>query len=106
MRGNNKIFNNLLLVRFEKRIIDADAAQITLSRKLNRHEPAARHALDFKLVELGLHGLHFRFKFAGLFHQAEKISHFYFPPVRSRSVHSPDASILKCIILRNVALQL
>jgi hypothetical protein len=63
------------LVRLEKRIVYASAAQIALSGQLDGHQAAARCPLDFKLFELSLHGFHFRFEFGGLFYQAKKISH-------------------------------
>ena len=51
------------------------AAQIALAGKFHRDEAAAGRALDLDAVEFGLHRLHLRFEFGGLFHQAEKIRH-------------------------------
>ena len=51
------------------------AAHFALAGKLHGQQPAAGRAFDLDAVELGLHRLHLRFEFGGLFHQAEKISH-------------------------------
>src|SRR5208282_4141426 len=75
MGGDEKVFEDFLLIGLDQRIVDMHGPELALAGKLDGEQAAAGRAIDLDAVELRLHRLHLRFEFGGLFHQAEKISH-------------------------------
>src|SRR5258708_3090556 len=75
MRGDQKIFENLALVRLDQRRIDLHRLYFHLRGHAHADKAAARNALDLDLAEFFLHRLHLRLQLCRLLHHAEKVSH-------------------------------
>src|SRR6202163_4328435 len=75
MRGDQKVFEDLALVRLHQRGVDLHRLHFHLRRHAHRDETAAGDALDLDVAELFLHRLHLRLQLCRLLHHAEKISH-------------------------------
>ena len=75
MRGDEQVFDDLLLLRLEQRVVDRNTLELALGAQPDGDQGAAGASLDLDLLELRLHLLQLRLQLGCLLHHSHEIGH-------------------------------